>query len=277
MRILAAAVLLANWSVYPASAQTPPPATPPATPPAVEKPRPATPAPQRPRATSTSALSISVRVTDSAGFALPGIRVSATGPVVRSGVADGQGTVRFLALRPGAYRLRFEGDKFITFEREVTLRAGQPADIEVALTPAPAPPPPPPAPKPEPAAPVRMNVRPPEPRTVSIPDYVERNPIGSREPSKSSVLACGATATTSLVQVRDPIKDRVHPDADEFLYVVGGEGTLVLSTQEEPIRLEAGTLALVPRGMTHAIQRRGRGGLVLMAILTDSPCTALKQ
>jgi hypothetical protein len=204
---------------------------------------------------------------------LPGIKVHANGPVVRSGVSDAQGTVRFLALRPGTYRLRFEGDKFITLEREVTLRTGQPTDVEVSLTPAPPPPPPPPAPKPEPAAPVRMNVRPPEPRSLSIPDYVERNLIGSREPSKSSVLACGATATASLVQVREPIKDRVHPDADEYLYVVGGEGTLALPTQD--VSLQAGMLALVPRGANHAIQRRGRGVLVLMAILTDTPCSAL--
>ncbi len=204
---------------------------------------------------------------------MTGIKVHANGPVVRSGVSDAQGTARFLALRPGTYRLRFEGDKFITLEREVTVRTGQPLDIEVSLTPAPPPPPPPPAAKPEPAAPVRMNVRPPEPRSISIPDYVERNLIGSREPSKSSVLACGATATASLVQVREPIKDRVHPDADEYLYVVGGEGTLGLPTQDVP--LQAGMLALVPRGANHAIQRRGRGVLVLMAILTDTPCSAL--
>jgi mannose-6-phosphate isomerase-like protein (cupin superfamily) len=88
------------------------------------------------------------------------------------------------------------------------------------------------------------------------------------------VLACGATATTSLVQVREPIKDRVHADADEFIYVVGGEGLLALPTQEMP--LQAGTLALVPRGVTHALQRRGRGVLVLMTVLTDTPCSALK-
>ncbi len=275
MRTPAAAAIVAILTVLSIAAQAPPPAQPP-----VEQPRPATPAPApappkpRPRPAQSATSSISVRVTDSSGLVMSGVQVAAAGPVARSGVTDAQGTVRFVALRPGTYRLRFEHQKIVTLEREVAVRGGQPADIDVSLTAAPPPPPPPPAPKPEPAAPVRMAVKPPDFRTIAIPDYVERNLIGSREPSKTSVLACGATATTSLVQVREPLKDRLHADADEFLYVVGGQGLLAMPSQDVP--LEAGTLALVPRGAAHSVQRRGRGVLVLMSTLTDTPCSALK-
>jgi mannose-6-phosphate isomerase-like protein (cupin superfamily) len=214
---------------------------------------------------------MNVRVTDSTGGPLGGIRVTASGPVPRAGTTDAAGQVRFLSMKPGAYRLRFESATTVTLERDVTLRAGQGAEaVDVALSAAPPPPPPPEPPKPEPVAPSKSAVTPPAPRTVAIPEFVERNMLGSREPSKTSVLACGATSTATLLQIREPLKDRLHGDADEWLYVVGGEGLLALPTADVP--LQAGTLSLVPRGVTHSIQRRGRGGLVLLSTLTDTPC-----
>jgi mannose-6-phosphate isomerase-like protein (cupin superfamily) len=270
MRPLAAAVLILGLVATPAmvSAQTPPPQPTPQPTPQPSKPRPA---PTRPRASTPSALTI--RVTDSFGAPLSGIQVAASGPVARSGVTDASGDLRFTGIRPGTYRLRFEGDKVITLEREGKVGAGQPSTIEVSLSAAPPPPPPPPAPKPEPApASAGANVPPPEPRTVSIPDFVERNLLTSREPSKSTLVACAGTAVTNLLQIREPLKDQMHERADALLYVVGGEGLLVLGTQEVP--LQAGTFSLVPRGSTYTLQRRGRSGLILLSTLTDTPCAA---
>jgi mannose-6-phosphate isomerase-like protein (cupin superfamily) len=220
----------------------------------------------RSKPAAAASVTLVVRVTDTTGTPQPAVKIAATGPVNRSGVTDGTGTLRFTGMRPGAYRLRFDGEKVIS-------RATPPSDeLEVALTPAPPPPPPPPPPKPEPAP--RPPVKTPDPRTVAIPDYVERNAIGAREPAKTSVIACGGTTTTSLIQIREPLEGRLHKDADELLYVVGGEGVLSLSTQDVPLR--AGTFSLVPRGMAHAIIRRGRSGLILLSTLTETPCDNAK-
>ena len=62
----------------------------------------------------------------------------------------------------------------------------------------------------------------PQPRTVAIPEFVERNMLASREPAKTSQVACGATSVTNLLQIRDPLKDLSHPDAEALIYVVGG-------------------------------------------------------
>ena len=212
-----------------------------------------------------------VKVTDSFGAPIGDVRVTASGPVARSGSTDPNGEVRFATVRPGTYRLRFEGEKVITFEREITVGASLPSSFEVSLSPAPPPPPPPPAPKPDPApAPLGANAPPPDPKTVAIPDFVERNLITSREPSKTSLVACGATSVTNVIQVREPLKDRVHQGADELLYVVGGEGLLLLEAQQQV--LTAGTFSVVPRGMSHTLQRRGNRGLILLSTLTDTPC-----
>jgi hypothetical protein len=251
-----------------------PPATPPPAP--VETPRPTAPAQTAPRprprpSTGSATLTMTVKVTDSGGAPLVGAHVTATGPATRAGVTDATGTVRFLALRAGTYRLRFESPTTITLERDVVLRAGM-EPIEATPTAAPPPPPPPPAPEPTRNDPIsgRGPLQAPQPRTVAIADFVERNMIGSREPAKTTQLACGATSTTSLVQIREPLKDQAYPDAEVLLYVVAGEGLLVLPIADVP--LAAATFSLVPRGTTFTLQRRGRNPLIVLMSVTDTPC-----
>lgn len=213
---------------------------------------------------------MSVRVTDSTGSPLVGARVMATGPVTRDSVTDASGAVRFLSMRGGTYRLRFESPTTITLERDVTLaRTSEPIDATLSAAP---PPPPPPTPEPTRTDPIagRGPLQVPQPRTVAIPEFVERNGRGSREPVKISPLACGPTSTTNLLQVREPLKDQVHQDAEALFYVVGGEGLLVLPIADVP--LSAGTFSLVPRGTTYTLQRRGRNDLILLMSLTDTPC-----
>jgi len=252
----------------PRPAQTPPATAPPAAPqtakPAAPRPRPAT--------SSAATLTMTVRVTDSAGAPLVGAKVTATGPAIRAGVADATGTVRFLSMRAGTYRVRFESPTTITLERDVVLRAGG-EPIEAAPTPAPPPPPPPPAP--EPArndVSARGPLQAPPPRTVAIADFVERNLISSREPVKTTQLACGATSTTNLVEIREPLKDQAYPDAEVLLYVVAGEGLLALPLADVP--LAAATFSLVPRGTKFSLQRRGRNPLIVLMAVTDTPCPA---
>jgi hypothetical protein len=253
------------------SAVQTPPATPPPAP--VETPRPAQPRPAapRPRPAGSSTTTMTVKVTDSGGAPLVGANVTATGPATRAGVTDATGTVRFLSMRSGTYRLRFESPTTITLERDVVLRAGM-EPIEATPTPAPPPPPPPPAPEPTRNDPIsgRGPLQAPQPRTVSIPEFIERNMLGSREPVKTTQVACGATSITNVVQIREPLKDQAHPDAEALIYVVGGEGLLVLPIADVP--LSAGTFSLVPRGTTYTLQRKGRSGLVLLQTLTDTLC-----
>jgi mannose-6-phosphate isomerase-like protein (cupin superfamily) len=71
--------------------------------------------------------------------------------------------------------------------------------------------------------------------------------------------------TASVVQVRDPIKDRVRGDADEMLYVIAGEGVLRAKGRDQ--MLDAGSLAVIPRGVAYTIERRGRNPLIALSIV----------
>jgi len=199
------------------------------------------------------------------------VRVVIFGSEGRNVATDAQGTAA-IALSDGSYRFRFEHQGFITLEREVTIRNGQPAEIDVALNHAPAPPPepPPPPPPPAPAAPPPPPVAAPGPPVnVSLPGFLESNFIG-REPLKESVLSCTPGETTRLLQLRDPVAAHVHAGSDEILYVVAGNGAIHIGGQA--IAISPGFLSVVPRGTSHSIERRGKNPLIVLSTIAGQAC-----
>jgi mannose-6-phosphate isomerase-like protein (cupin superfamily) len=215
---------------------------------------------------------MTVMVTDRTGKALEEVEVGVTGPVDRDGTTDAEGTVAFRSMGGGTYRLRFEHPAFITFEREVSMPAGRAFRTSATLNPARSR-----APNEERAAapPPTAPQQPPPgsqpPTSLSIPDVVERSFIG-RGPTRTSPVGCAGIATATLIQLRDPLAEHAHADADEALYVVAGEGIQSVAGSEVP--LTAGTLAMVPRGTPHTITRSGSRPLILVSILSGPPCTA---
>jgi mannose-6-phosphate isomerase-like protein (cupin superfamily) len=225
----------------------------------------------KPAAQPATRTSITVSVTDRSGKPIADSVVKAAGPVEREGTTDAEGNVVLRSVNAGSYRLRFEHEDFVTLERDVTVQAGRPLKMSVALTAAPPPPPPPPPkPEPEPAAP------PPtapafeaQPSSVDIPAFFEKNYIGNA-PSKSSTVGCTASSTATLVQIRDPLAEHTHADSDEMIYVVAGEGTEKLAGRDVP--LTPGTFSVIPRNMAHSLARRGGRPLVMLSILSGPPC-----
>jgi uncharacterized cupin superfamily protein len=70
--------------------------------------------------------------------------------------------------------------------------------------------------------------------------------------------------------VNDSLAVHSHADADEVLYIFGGEVTLKLGDKEQ--NLAPGGFSLVPRGMAHAVTRRGRVPVVILSIVSGPPC-----
>jgi len=251
-------------------AQTVPPATTTTAPAKVQPP--AAPRAQTPSQTASAArVSMVITVTDLAGEAAPGVRAALNGPVAREGTTTRDGLVRFQTLRVGTYRLRLESPDFVTFEREVTVKAGPLVEVEVTLSRVPekpATPTPPPAPveaAPAEPAPLPLNPN----ATVdllALPDWIERNLIGRSDSQRETVVGRAPGATARVVQVRDPIKDRVRGDADEMLYVIAGEG--VLRAKGRAYALTAGSFAVVPRGVAYTLERSGRNPLIALSMVS---------
>jgi mannose-6-phosphate isomerase-like protein (cupin superfamily) len=220
--------------------------------------------PPRPRAASATV----IVVRDQSGTPVQGVRLVVSGTANSEATTDASGTASLSAMRDGAYRLRFEHDGFITLERELTLRAGQRSPIEIVLNMAPPKPTPPPEPTPTPA-PREQPSGPPV--NVSIPAFLDKNSIG-RDPLKESVLGCTGDATTRVLQIRDALAVHTHAALDEIIYVVAGDGTVRLGPQSTPI--SAGSLTVVPRGVAHALERRGKNPLTVLSVLAGAPCRA---
>lgn len=211
---------------------------------------------------------LAIVVSDTAGAPLGGVLVRVEGAASRSARTEG-GRIVFEELPPGPYRLRFEREGFTTLERDLVARAGAPIDVKVTLTraapvePPPAPePPPPPAPAPAPdVAPV----------LIDMTARIEKEFIG-RGAGKVSPLACATGGAASLIQVqlREPTAELVHPDADEFLYVVAGEGRARLAGRDEQLR--AGVFLMVPRGVPHTLAATGRNPVVLISTRAGGAC-----
>jgi mannose-6-phosphate isomerase-like protein (cupin superfamily) len=212
---------------------------------------------------------MAITVTSPQGATISGVQVALMGPTERGGETDGSGQVNFPGLQPGTYRLRFSGDTVTAFEKEVAVRAGQVADVDVSLSPAPEPKvvmQPAPAPPPVAAAATGPKG---QPVTYSIGDLLEKEYVG-KQPRRETLLSCSGNERAAMIQLNDPMPERLYENADAIYYVLGGEGTLMLNGKETKLGLNG--FASVPRGTSHSFLRRGNRLLVLLSVLSGEPC-----
>jgi hypothetical protein len=204
--------------------------------------------------------------------------VDAAGPTPRNGETTDSGIFNLPGLQPGTYRLRFSNKAVNTFEKEVALRAGQILDLDIALTMAP----PPPAPLPAPPAPapvvIKETVPAPvgpigQPLNLSVPDVLEKDFVG-KQPRRETLLSCSGSLRVMMIQLNEPMPDRLYENADATYYVIGGEGTLRRGSTN--VSLSTNGYTSVPRGTMHAFTRRGNRPLILLATLSGEPCEQAK-
>jgi mannose-6-phosphate isomerase-like protein (cupin superfamily) len=219
---------------------------------------------QRRGAAPAGLATLAVSVMDPSGSPIPNALVTLDGAAHRSGRTE-RGRIAFENLPAGSYRLRFESDAFITLERDVTARGRAPIDVKATLTPAPPVKPVPCVETAPPAAPVVT------PMSIDLPAFIEKNHVG-RDPSRLSSISCTPGGSATLVQIREPMPEQRHADADEFLYVIAGTGAVRIGDRVEA--LQSGVLALVPRTMPHVITARGRSPLFLLSIRAGEKCGA---
>jgi hypothetical protein len=212
---------------------------------------------------------IAMTVTDSRGLPISGVQVTVAGPSDRNGETNDSGQLNFVGMQPGTYRVRFDGDKLISFEKEVVVRSGQTTSFDAVLTaapPPPAPPPPPPAPVVAPAA----KVGPPGmPQVLSIVDLAEKQ-LSGNQARRETLVSCSGNTRTLLVVLNQDQADRLYDGAEVEYYVVAGQGAVRLNGRDTP--LSAGSYVSIPRNTGHGVVRRGNRPLILLSILSGEPC-----
>jgi mannose-6-phosphate isomerase-like protein (cupin superfamily) len=269
---LSLTVLVAHSSF----AQTPAPPPKPASAPAAPAPTTPAPAPRRAPAPAAAAsrAGIAMTVTDPRGLPIQGVQVTVAGPSDRNGETNDSGQLNFVGMQPGTYRVRFDADKVISFEKEIVVRSGQTTSFDAVLNPAP---PPPPAPAPPPPAPVvapAAKVGPPGmPQVSSIVDLAEKQ-LSGNQARRETLVSCSGNTRTLLVVLNQDQADRRYDGAEVEYYVVAGQGSVRLNGRDTP--LSAGSYVSIPRDTTHGMVRRGNRPLILLSILSGEPCEQAK-
>jgi len=242
------------------AAQTPPQTTPPPT---------ATP---RPAAQSTAAArpgSVVLTVTNEKGDLLSEATVAIRGTIDRGGTSGSDGTVAMQNLPPGTYRARITRDGYYTLDKEVTIKAGARATAEAVLSPAPPPPPPPAPPPPVETKPAAPTGKPGVATTLSVVDLIQQM-LKDPQQVVDHDLGCAYGAASKLIVAKASVAAHQHADADEFLYVVYGDGTLTVGDKTVP--LTAGMFAIAPRTVSHAVTKKGGKEIVLLIVQSGKPC-----
>ena len=217
--------------------------------------------------------SLAMTVVTESGGTLQGAAVSLRGAVDRQALAGADGVATLLNIPAGTYRVRMSRDGYVTFEKEVTIRAGLRATSEAALTAAPAAPPPPPqvpkeTPRPTPAP---SDARGPigAPKVLSLIDLTDQM-LRDQAPLVEREIGCSVATASQLVLIRETLASHTHSDADEMLYVVAGDATLRIADKDTQVA--AGWFGIVPRGSAHSITKRGRNAPIVLAIRSGHPC-----
>ena len=211
-------------------------------------------------------VTFAIAVADSSGAPIADVKVTLTGAAERTARTEA-GRLVFENLPAGTYRFRFDKDGYVPFEKEVTARGGAPIDVKVALDAAP-PPPQPVAPPPAPPPPPPSDAK---PVVLDMPAFIEKNYVG-RAGGKTTPLGCGSHGAATLIQINDPLASHAHPDSDEYVYVIAGEGTAKLGARSEP--LGAGVYMLIPRGLAHSFTAGAKKPLVMISIRAGETCGA---
>ena len=233
----------------------------------------ARPAAQTSAASRAGGLALTVR--SEQGQVLSGATVTIHGSVDRKGTSGADGVVILQNMPAGTYRARITRDGYITLDKEVTIRAGSRLTSEGVLSASAEPPPPAPTPAPPPPAPVEprptptSTAKPGEARALSLPVLVEQM-LKDPQPIVEREIGCSVATISRVILARESITMHRHADADEVLYIVAGEATLTLAEKDQTIG--PGWFALVPRGTSHSLVRRGRNPMVVLSVQSGQPC-----
>jgi mannose-6-phosphate isomerase-like protein (cupin superfamily) len=218
---------------------------------------------QRASVAKTGPVTFAILVTDAAGAPVTDVRVSVTGPVQRSARTEG-GRLVFENLPSGEYQFKFEKAGFVPVDQTVTGRGTKPISVNVTMDAIPEPP------KPvAPVTPIKARAADAKLVVLDMPAFVEKNYVG-KSTDRTTPMACAAGGSSTLIQINVAITEHTHPDADEFIYVIAGQGSARMGERVEPIG--PGVYMMIPRRTPHAFAVGNKKPLVFVSTLAGEKC-----
>ena len=106
-------------------------------------------------------------------------------------------------------------------------------------------------------------------KALSLTDLAEQM-LRDPAPLVEREIGCSVSTASQLILVRETLASHTHADADEMLYLVAGDATLKIADKDT--QASAGWFAIVPRGSTHSLTKRGRNAPIFLSIRSGQPC-----
>ena len=101
-----------------------------------------------------------------------------------------------------------------------------------------------------------------------MPAFIEKNYV-AKAAGKMTPMACATGGAATLVQINEPLAEHSHGDADEFIYVIAGQGDARLAGRVEP--LGPAVFMMIPRGTPHTFTATKKP-LVLVSTRAGERC-----
>jgi mannose-6-phosphate isomerase-like protein (cupin superfamily) len=102
-----------------------------------------------------------------------------------------------------------------------------------------------------------------------MPAFIEKYYV-KKASGTTTPLACSTGGASTLIQINDPIATHTHDDADEFLYVIAGQGSANMGERHES--LGPGVYVMIPRGTAHGFTTGPKKPLVMISTRAGERC-----
>jgi mannose-6-phosphate isomerase-like protein (cupin superfamily) len=108
-----------------------------------------------------------------------------------------------------------------------------------------------------------------KPVAIDMPAFIEKYYVG-RAAGKTTAITCATGGDANLLQLNDGLAEHTHADADEFLYVIAGQGAVRMGEKVEA--LGPGVFRMIPRGTAHVITPAVKKPLVALSLKAGEKC-----
>lgn len=104
--------------------------------------------------------------------------------------------------------------------------------------------------------------------TVSVPDWLAKNPLAADAPFHAETISRGEHTTLNIARVRTKLRLHFHKTTEEVVYLISGTGRMRLG--ERTFDVKAGDSVLIPKGVVHSFENTGAEPAVALSFLSPA-------
>ncbi len=106
----------------------------------------------------------------------------------------------------------------------------------------------------------------PSPAVYDIDSLLQAYPLDKGQPFRSDMIAWDSSSSVHLTQIDGGMESHHHAAHDETVWIIRGAGRLVLG--EQKLKVKAGQMVRIPRGISHSFHNLGSNPAVVISVFS---------